>query len=116
MLLFVFIFIRRPHWGQQAVRLPLAVPPLSRRPGIQVVLAVSPRGVPPPGPRGGPPPGPQGGPPGGSPAPPLLNPGGQKAPAGRPSVIPKAKYMTLGSKFFFCSKMTVTRRRKHLFQ
>ena len=46
----------------------------------------------------------------------LLNPGGQKAPAGRPSVIPKAKYMTLGPKFFCCSKMTVTRRRKHLFQ
>ena len=40
----------------------------------------------------------------------------QKAPAGRPSVIPKAKYMTLGPKFFCCSKMTVTRRRKHLFQ
>ena len=28
----------------------------------------------------------------------------------------KAKYMTLGPKFFCCSKMTVTRRRKHLFQ
>ena len=40
----------------------------------------------------------------------------QKAPAGRPSVIPKAKYMTLGPKFFCFSKMTVTRRRKHLFQ
>ena len=36
--------------------------------------------------------------------------------AGRPSVIPKAKYMTLGPKFFCCSKMTITRRRKHLFQ
>ena len=30
--------------------------------------------------------------------------------------IPKAKYMTLGPKFFCCSKMAVTRRRKHLFQ
>jgi len=40
----------------------------------------------------------------------------QKAPAGRPSVIPKAKYVTLGPKFFCCSRMTVTRRRKHLFQ
>ena len=40
----------------------------------------------------------------------------QKAPAGRPSVIPKAKYMTLGPKFFCCSKMAVTRRRKHLSQ
>ena len=28
----------------------------------------------------------------------------------------KAKYMTLGPKFFCCSKMAVTRRRKHLFQ
>ena len=40
----------------------------------------------------------------------------QKAPAGRPSVIPKAKYMTLGPKSFCFSKMTITRRRKHLFQ
>jgi len=30
--------------------------------------------------------------------------------------IPKAKYMTLGPKFFCCSEMTITRRRKHLFQ
>jgi len=36
--------------------------------------------------------------------------------APRPSVIPKAKYMTLGPKFFCCSKMAITRRRKHLFQ
>ena len=35
-----------------------------------------------------------------SPPPPLLNPVGQKAPAARPSVIPKAKYMTLGPNFF----------------
>ena len=73
--------------------------------------AAPPRGVPPPVPRGGP-----RGVPRGFPPPPLLNPGGQKAPAGRPSVIPKAKYMTLGPKFFCCNKMTVTRRRKHLFQ
>ena len=33
---------------------------------------------------------------------------------GRPSVIPKAKYMTLGPKFFCCSKMAVTRRRSKL--
>ena len=30
--------------------------------------------------------------------------------------IPKAEYMTLGPKFFCCSKMAVTRRRKHVFQ
>ena len=38
----------------------------------------------------------------------------QKAPAERPSVIPKAKCMTLGPKFFCCSKMAVTRRRSKL--
>ena len=31
-------------------------------------------------------------------------------------IFTKAKYMTLGPKFFCCSKMAVTRRRKHLFQ
>ena len=36
------------------------------------------------------------------------------APAGRPSVIPKAKYMTLGPKFFCVSKMAVARRRSKL--
>ena len=30
--------------------------------------------------------------------------------------VPKTKYMTLGPKFFCCSKMTITRRRKHLNQ
>ena len=33
---------------------------------------------------------------------------------GRLSVIPKTKYMTLGPKFFCCSKMAVTRRRSKL--
>ena len=28
--------------------------------------------------------------------------------------VPKTKYMTLGPKFFCCSKMTITRRRMHL--
>ena len=32
------------------------------------------------------------------------------------SNVPKTKYMTLGPKFFCCSKMTITRRRKHLNQ
>ena len=32
------------------------------------------------------------------------------------SNVPKTKYMTLGPKFFCCSKMTITRRRKHLQQ
>ena len=31
-------------------------------------------------------------------------------------VIPKTKYMTLGPEFFCCSKMIITRRRKHLQQ
>ena len=34
----------------------------------------------------------------------------------RYSIVPKTKYMTLGPKFFCCSKMTITRRRKHLHQ
>jgi len=84
--------------------------PLSPQLGIQVVLQGG--GVPPEGP------------------PPVISTGllhevtppwviilsAQKAPAGRPSIIPKKEYMTLGPKFFSCSKMTVTRRRKHLFQ
>ena len=35
----------------------------------------------------------------------------QKAPAGRPSVIPKAKYMTLGPKFYAKLVSAITRRR-----
>ena len=126
--------IRRPHRGQQAVRVPPAPP-----------------SVPPAWDSGGPGNPPRGSPPRNTNTPPWVTilsaqkaPAGrlsgktqfclpkrplrdafpvqnailsaQKAPAGRPSVIPKAKYMTLGPKFFCFSKMTVTRRRKHLFQ
>ena len=37
--------IRRPHWGQQAVRVPPAFPPPPPHPGIQVVLRPPPRNI-----------------------------------------------------------------------
>ena len=118
---YIIVYIRRPHQGQQAVRVPSAFPPLSPQPGIQVVLRAYPhphRNIKWPASRG------QGSAALGLdcfclPKRPLRDNvwvGVLIAYTLDNVIFTKAKYMTLGPKFFCCSKMAVTRRRKHLFQ
>ena len=83
----ISIKIRRPHRGQQAVRLPLAVPPLSPRPGIQVV---------PRPPRGSP-----GGSPPRSPPPPVAKPGWSKGPCGTTFCYSQSEIYDIGTEILF---------------